>query len=49
MNVQQAIRAVGPFAVDVSGGVEAAPGIKAAAKIDDFLRQVLTTYPSKFQ
>jgi len=49
MNVQQAIRAVGPFAVDVSGGVEAAPGIKAAAKIDDFLRQVLTTYPSKFK
>ena len=48
-NVQQAIRAVGPFAVDVSGGVEAAPGIKAADAIDDFLRQVFTTYPSKFQ
>ncbi|WP_458526776.1 phosphoribosylanthranilate isomerase [Onishia taeanensis] len=49
MNVQQAVRAVSPFAVDVSGGVESAPGIKAADKIDDFLRQVLTTYPSKFQ
>lgn len=48
-NVQQAIRAVGPFAVDVSGGVEASPGIKSAAKLDDFLHRVFTSYPSKFQ
>lgn len=42
-NVAQAIHAVRPYAVDVSGGVERSPGIKEAARIDDFLRQVSLT------
>lgn len=39
-NVAEAIRIVRPFAVDVSGGVECAPGLKDAASIDDFFHQV---------
>ena len=39
-NVGQAIRAVRPFAVDVSSGVEAEPGIKDAARIAAFVRAV---------
>ena len=39
-NVGRAIHAVKPFAVDVSSGVEAAPGIKDAVKIVDFIRAV---------
>lgn len=39
-NVLQAIDQVAPFAVDVSSGVEAAPGIKDADKIYRFVRQV---------
>ncbi len=39
-NVGQAIRAVRPFAVDVSSGVEAAPGIKDASRIISFIRAV---------
>ncbi|MFC3283785.1 phosphoribosylanthranilate isomerase [Litchfieldella rifensis] len=42
-NVAQAIHAVRPFAVDVSGGVERSPGIKDATRIDEFLRQVSLT------
>jgi phosphoribosylanthranilate isomerase len=39
-NVAQAIAQVKPFAVDVSGGVEAAKGVKDASKIAAFMQQV---------
>jgi phosphoribosylanthranilate isomerase len=37
-NVQQAIEAVQPYAVDVSSGVEAAPGKKDAGKVSKFVQ-----------
>lgn len=40
-NVQQAIARVQPYAVDVSGGVEASKGIKDVIKMDAFVKQVL--------
>ena len=39
-NVAQAIAMVRPFAVDVSGGVEASPGIKDPGRIEDFVAAV---------
>ncbi|WP_411384081.1 phosphoribosylanthranilate isomerase [Pseudomonas sp. L7] len=39
-NVDQAIAQVRPYAVDVSGGVEQAKGIKDASKIEAFMRAV---------
>ena len=39
-NIRQAIERVSPYAVDVSGGVEASKGIKDAAKIAAFMHQV---------
>jgi phosphoribosylanthranilate isomerase len=39
-NVGQAILTVRPYAVDVSSGVEDAPGIKSAARIGDFIDAV---------
>lgn len=41
-NVGRAIAAVRPFAVDVSTGVESAPGIKSAEKIAAFIEAVRT-------
>ena len=39
-NVGRAIRAVRPWAVDVSSGVEAKRGVKDAARIEEFVRSV---------
>jgi phosphoribosylanthranilate isomerase len=39
-NVRQAIQTVKPYAVDVSGGVEQAKGIKSKQKIVAFMQGV---------
>ena len=43
-NVGSAINVARPFAVDVSTGVETAPGIKSAAKIEAFVKAVRASH-----
>ena len=40
MRTLRAVRRLRPFAVDVSGGVEASPGVKDAEKIARFIDEV---------
>lgn len=47
-NVLQSIRALKPWAVDVSSGVEDAPGVKSAAKMRAFVATVNSFMPDGF-
>jgi phosphoribosylanthranilate isomerase len=48
-NVSAAIRQCKPFAVDVSGGVESAPGIKDHRKIEQFIAAVKAADVSRLE
>lgn len=43
-NVREAVRRVRPWAVDVSSGVEDAPGVKNAQKMQAFIREAKSEY-----
>jgi phosphoribosylanthranilate isomerase len=43
-NVAEAIVTVNPFGVDVSSGVEAKPGLKDPARIDEFVSQARAAF-----
>jgi phosphoribosylanthranilate isomerase len=45
-NVRSAIEAVRPYAVDVSSGIEDAPGLKSALKMREFASAVLAAPPA---
>jgi len=47
-NVREAVRLVQPWAVDVSSGVEDAPGIKNDAAMRRFIEQAKCEYPSEY-
>ena len=48
-NVAGAIRRVRPFAVDVSGGVESAPGVKDTLSMERFMKEVADVEPGERQ
>jgi phosphoribosylanthranilate isomerase len=41
-NVEEAIRVVEPYAVDVSSGVECSPGVKDHKKVSEFIRRAMS-------
>lgn len=43
-NVKSAIQIAHPYAVDISSGVESAPGIKDKAKVNTFMQQVAAAH-----
>ncbi|PHY05115.1 MAG: phosphoribosylanthranilate isomerase [Alcaligenaceae bacterium] len=45
-NVQEAVRTLTPWAVDVSSGVEVGPGVKSEKKIEDFVQAVQQALPN---
>jgi phosphoribosylanthranilate isomerase len=47
LNVAEAIAIVQPYGVDVSSGVEAAPGVKDFAKVTRFLANARTAFDSR--
>jgi phosphoribosylanthranilate isomerase len=46
-NIEEAIMTVRPYGVDVSSGVEAAPGVKDFAKVAQFLKNARAAYAQR--